>query len=81
MNEMEKKILDIIKEEIELPLSIDEISMEDSLVKYGVNSISFMRLVTIIEDKFNFEFDDDFLDNKRFKDVRSFINYIIKKIS
>ena len=80
MNNIQKVILDIINEKIELPITMNESNLNDSLDKYGINSISFIRLVTLLESKLRFEFDDEYLDHNKFSNIQSVVDYISKKI-
>ena len=53
---------------------------EDSnLNDIGVDSIGFIDMVVEIEERFDFEFDDDKLNHKCFQTVSELISYIEQK--
>lgn len=55
---MEEKIVVIFNEVLKENLSVDQVrNME--LSQLGVNSMSFLVIITKLEDAFDFEFDDD----------------------
>ena len=76
-NEIEKKIIDIIKLVILVP---GEISISDGFEELGVDSLKWIRLIVAIEKTFNFEFDDNMLSNSIFPNVESLINYVEEKV-
>lgn len=74
-----KTLRDVIGEVLETSLT------DDSLNKYklknlGINSISFIKLVVIIEQKFGIEFEDDKLDFNSYDTFDSIVAYIRIKV-
>lgn len=64
-------------------LNNDEIQflVSDSLLKLGLNSITFIKLVIEIEKEFDIEFDDDALDFEKYNSVDEFCNYVDKLVA
>lgn len=57
-----------------------EVKQNDILLDLQIDSLDFMRIIIEIENKFNFEFDDNMLKYDRFYRVDDLIKYTIKKI-
>lgn len=62
------------KEEIK---NLDE---HDNLLEVGINSIDFVKLVVLIEEEFDMEFDDDFLDFSKLNKFGDVVAYIEEQI-
>ena len=56
-----------------------EIEVESEIQSIGLNSVSFVGLVLDIENKYNFEFDDDKLSSESFLRVSDLILYVSTK--
>lgn len=79
-NSLEKRVLNIIKANIDLEDSIEEIKLDDDLLLLGINSLSFVKIVVALENEFNMEFNEDDLDYELFRNADALINYIKSKI-
>lgn len=44
-----------------------------------MNSISFVEMIILLEDEFNFEFDDDSLIISKFQTIGDIIDYVSSK--
>ena len=62
-------------------LEENAIVLDVSLSKLGVSSIYYIKMVVGMEDLFNIEFDDEFLDYEKFETLSEILEYIKKKIS
>lgn len=61
---MENKIRELVADVFDLdPQSINDLSSPDNIVKW--DSLGHMNLVSAIEEEFDFELDDDDIDNLR----------------
>ncbi len=69
------KIKKIIRENVDIPVSIDSISLNSNLVELGINSLTFMKIVVKIEAEFDLEFEDEDLDLNKFLTVGSCVTY------
>ena len=50
--------------------------VETKLEFIGINSIDFVKIVVDLEEYFEFEFDDEDLDYKKFEYITDICNYI-----
>lgn len=57
-----------------------ECTEDGGLNLIGLNSISFIKLVVLIENEFGIEFDDEDLDVKKFTGFNDVISYIQHRI-
>lgn len=55
------------------------IGNETTLSEFGINSVSFIKLIVEIEEEFDFEFDDDKLSHKAFNSLKCLVAYIDEK--
>ncbi|MBC8560728.1 non-ribosomal peptide synthetase [Fumia xinanensis] len=74
----DKRIIDIISLIGGLVISDDDIQNKD-LVSLGINSIQFIKIIVEIEDIFDIRFDDEYLEYRKFENLRAFINYVNRK--
>ncbi len=65
----------------EINLNIDEMNEDSLLIDYGMNSIYFVLLVVKIEEEFNIEFDDEYLDMSLFNTLKDVVCYINIKLN
>ena len=81
MEEIRKKLKLILQDVIE-EFAIDLSKIEDSsiLSDFGMNSIYFVLFVIQIEEGFEIEFEDEYLDRDPFSTFGDIVNYIYQKI-
>lgn len=60
-------------------ISVD-ISADEDLTIYGINSISFIKIVVEIEKVFGFEFDEEELDYAKYNTLDKLIFYVKSKL-
>ncbi|OPZ92654.1 MAG: acyl carrier protein [Firmicutes bacterium ADurb.Bin419] len=72
------RLISILKEKFDVDYEAG-IRLEDSLSILNINSISFIRLVVEIEKEFNIEFQDDIIDMKNFRTLKSLVEFIEEK--
>lgn len=77
-NYIELKIVDILRNKLELDVTGDIDILEKPLENLGLNSISYIRLLVAIESEFNLEVDDKVLDAYFHPTIRS-LALIIEK--
>lgn len=63
-------------------LNIAEIQLETKTVELGISSISFIKIIVMIETEFDIEFDDDdlYLGNEELATIGAFVSYIQEKM-
>lgn len=79
--EIEKSLRKIIKEVLELSKPVEEICNDDDLSELGMNSITAIELVVEVEEKYDFEFNDEDLLVDNFKTINRLVSYIEKRIT
>ena len=78
-NKIFEKVSNIIYDTLEC--GIDEKNRTNDLIKLGMTSLTFVRILVEIENEFNFEFDDDAFDLEKFVYIEDFVIYIENKIN
>ena len=53
---------------------------EKGLQDYGFNSVDFLKLIAGVEEKYNFDFEDQDLVSDRFKTMGEMVDYILIRI-
>ena len=76
MNNITDRIRGLISQRIETIVPIDEIADQDDLFKFGMDSISCIKLIVAIESEFGFVFDDEDLNMDNVKTISSIVGYI-----
>lgn len=80
MNNIEKKIREVIEQNIQLAVSVDQIGLEDDLSAFGLDSASSIKMIVGIEAEFGIEFDDEDLIVDNFMNLKSLLSYIERKM-
>jgi amino acid adenylation domain-containing protein len=73
-NQLESEIMKIVQDCLDIPILVNSLELE--LEKLGVDSMIFIKIVTTLEAKFDFDFRDDDLDMKKFPTVQSLVLYV-----
>ena len=74
------KILEIISGNLENKIDSKQLSLDDDLSKYNINSLTYIKIIVALEEEFDIEFDDDELDIKSFKTIGDFVKYTVDLI-
>jgi len=74
-----KQICELINENLELEVDAGDICVDDSLISLGMDSISFIKLITAIEMKFDIEIDDEYLFIETI-DTKNKINNLLERM-
>lgn len=69
---VEKTIISLIYDMMEKNDEELNISNSTEIASLGLNSITFIKFIVAIEEKFNIEFDDDDLNVEDYKTVNDF---------
>ena len=70
---IEKKVLELFNA---YSPELKQDFVETKLEFIGINSIDFVKIVVDLEEYFEFEFDDEDLDYKKFEYITDICNYI-----
>ena len=77
MEKESKRLIDIISEFSSSKFS-EPISLKSSLFDMGINSISLIKIIVMIEQEFGIIFRDEDLVNENFETVNDLLDYIIR---
>jgi len=77
--ELEARVRQILKEEVELEADIDEIASDDELADYGMNSMKVLKFIMSMEEKFGFEVCDEDFNAKNFMSIDMMVAFIETK--
>lgn len=75
------QVIEIIQNNLNIPLPIDRITLEHTLVDLGLDSITFIKIIISIEAEFEFEFEDQYLNINHFPTLHTLITYIEDRTS
>lgn len=76
--QLKQTIIEVLED---ISMMADQIGDDSVLVECGLNSLYFVKLVVRLEEKLHIEFDDDYLDIKKFKTFHDLADYVLKKVS
>lgn len=62
-----------------LQVSRSEFAQTENLIELGMTSLSFVKLIVVLETEFNIEFDDDDFLMDKFEFLDDFVSYVQKK--
>jgi acyl carrier protein len=79
--DIEKTIKEIIKKSVNAEISMDKIRPNDDLGNLGMTSRNFLKVVVEIENEWEFEFDDEFLNYDKLRTLKDISAYIKTKIN
>ncbi len=84
-NEFSKKNIQdivkrIVKENIQNPNSVENVSDEKFMESIDINSIASIKIIVAIEDEFGIEFDNNLLDVELFQSLDGLVSYVQNKI-
>lgn len=73
-----ERLQTIIAERLDVNITREEIGPDSNLLEdgLGLDSIAIVELITLIEEDFGFEFNEDGLDMEAFHTVRTLAAYI-----
>lgn len=81
MNNFEQRLKNIIVNSAELPINVEDITLESDLAyDLSYSSISFIQLIVTIEEEFDIIFEDEELDMNLFKKYKSLVDLVRLKL-
>ena len=77
------QLKDIIVNELDVNLKHEDINENASLFEegLGLDSVTIMEFISLIEARFSIQFTDEELDFKQFNDLKTLANFVSNKIS
>ncbi len=72
-------VIELIERELK-PVSSKRIDENTTMKELDLDSMSFIKLISAIEEKYGFKFDDEKLVYEVFPDILSIVDYIMFKI-
>jgi len=74
-----ESIVSILESKTNLLKDVESITLEDSLEELGVDSLSFLRIIIALEQKFHIHFDLDNLDVMQFYYLKDLYHFVKEK--
>ncbi|EFM11968.1 phosphopantetheine-binding protein [Paenibacillus curdlanolyticus YK9] len=79
---IERTVRKVIGDVMDHPdLDANTMDVNEDLFDYGLNSVSFIKIVVGIETEYDFEFEDEILVGEGFNTVGCFIDYVSTRVS
>jgi acyl carrier protein len=80
-DDLKQKVMTMLKEILEEDGDqLDHIGPDDDLSAFGVNSMTFIRLVLALEMEFGVSWDDDDLQYQNFLTINNIVHYVSNSI-
>lgn len=76
MKTIEDRVREILQTHAEISVARDDIGSDDNLIEFGINSVTFIKLIVALEIEFDSEFDDSLLDINQFPTIKSLVTYL-----
>lgn len=73
-----EEIIAILKEISEN--GIDEIKIDDDFKEKGVSSLMFIQMLVSLEERYDFVFEDEMLDQEKLSNIDAVADYVLKMI-
>lgn len=81
LNELESRIRDLLAEVIESDdFDKNTFDYEENLFLHGLDSMSAVALVALLEEEFSFEFPDDDLSADNLQSIERIVSYVSDKL-
>lgn len=80
MNNIEKKLIDVLRESISTLEGEPEQILTRDLQSLQINSLNFIKIVVTIEDAFEIEFDDNQFNQEFFGKISNLAKLIEQKL-
>lgn len=77
--DIEAIVKNTIKNNLDFPISVDEMDVNSKLADLGINSITYIRIIISIENELGIELEDDILDLGSFRTLKNCIDYVTSK--
>jgi acyl carrier protein len=80
MDNIEKRIRNILNKNINLQRSAEQIKIGDGLFAIGMDSLNIIELIVAIEEEFGFEFDNEDLIVNNFRTLKDTIYHVKRMV-
>lgn len=80
MEEIKSRLINILKENNIIDDSSESSFIENGLNVLGINSMTFIKVIVVVEEEFDIEFDDLELDFQLFGSLDDLVKLIQKKV-
>lgn len=77
---MKEKVIEIICSNLDSADMADLILKSNDLTEFGLNSLSFIKIIVKLEDEFGVEFNDDEINYLNYKSVDKILELVQNKI-
>jgi acyl carrier protein len=75
-DDIRTRVITMLKENLEDADGLEKLNPDYDLSSFGINSVTFIKLVIAAEMEFGFSWNDDDLDYKDFSTVNNIVEYI-----
>ena len=75
-NDIEKRIRLIIGNYADISVPIDKIGPDDNLIDIGLNSLSYIKLIVLLEKEFDIEFNEYELNIDKYKSINAVVKTV-----
>jgi acyl carrier protein len=75
-NDIEKRIRLIIGNYADISVPIDKIGPDDNLIDIGLNSLSYIKLIVLLEKEFDIEFNEYELNIDNYKSINAVVKTV-----
>lgn len=58
----------------------DDINIDDNFKEKGIDSLEYIQLLVLLEERYNFVFEDEMLVQDSLSNIEALIEYILKMI-
>ncbi|AFI27215.1 acyl carrier protein [Bacillus subtilis] len=77
---LSKAVLDIISSFDGVNIGSEQVDFDKQLINYGVDSITFIKIIVKIENEFKIEIDDSVLNRNSLLTIRNIVKYLKNKV-
>ncbi|KNY24969.1 acyl carrier protein [Pseudobacteroides cellulosolvens] len=79
-SDIEARVRNILKEELSQLASSEAIGPEEDISVLGITSVSYIKLLVLIEAEFGFEINNEDLSYENFNTIQKIVVYIEKRL-
>lgn len=80
MDCVEQKIKIIMSRYFETYIVYEKTDFNCPLNDFGIDSLTFIKIIVEIETEFDFEFEDEDLDVNKYSSLQSLVSYVVSKL-